>query len=196
MPGAPRRAAPQTVADAPWATAPRTRWPRPRDRRPTVPSPSIRGMGPGDSPQRAVLVRRSFELPVVGELFPFHPGWPGRESYRPESVQTRLPLPHAHRREPLLEGRDPHVAQEEASEIRIDEGVAPHGRSIREDLHEARLCEAAEDPVHLRRVRPRRLRELVSGLRDRSVREQAEDSRPRFSTKETTERRLEDRGHR
>ncbi len=88
-------------------------------------------MGPGDSPQRAIFVRRSFERPVVGKLFPLRPGRPGHEPFRPEAVQARLPLPHARGREPLLEGGDAHVAQEEASEIRIGERIAPDARSIR-----------------------------------------------------------------
>jgi hypothetical protein len=87
------------------------------------------------------------------------------------------------------------MAQEEASEIRIGERVAPDPRSIPLDLHEARLREVAQDPVHLRWVRPRRLRKLVSGLRDGGVREQAEDSRPRFSAEEPSEGGLEYRWH-
>ena len=48
-------------------------------------------MEPRDSPQRATLLRRAFELPVVRKLFAFHPRRRGRESFRPEAVQARLP---------------------------------------------------------------------------------------------------------
>src|SRR6266550_1877163 len=158
--------------------------------------PSIRRVHPGDTPQPAVFLRKSFELPVIGKPFPFQPGWPGHEPFRPEAVQARLPLPHARGREPLLEGRDPHTAQEEASKIRIGERVAPHARSIRYGLDEVRFRKVAEDPVHLRWARPRRLREFVSGLRHGCVREQTEDPRPRFSPEHPSECRLKDGWHR
>src|SRR2546423_14506611 len=111
--------------------------------------PPIRRIRPGDTPQRAVFLRKSFELPVIGKLFPFQPGWPGHEPFRPEAVQAHLPLPHARGREPLLEGRDPHTAQEEASEIRDGERVAPLAHWIRYHLPEARCRRDAAKPGQL-----------------------------------------------